>query len=376
LDGQVKKSKESLWKSAIANHEHSERKSGMKGAHFLLPSVLFLATALTAVAQESSHESNKPPVGSSQILTHVKDYPLPGSAKRLDYQSVDESRSMLFIAHLGDNSVTVFDLKTSKVVKHLTNIPQPHGILAVPPLHKVYVSATGNNQVYVLDEDSLTIVSRIPAGDYPDGLDYDPNTHRIFVSDEHGGTVTVLSTLNDSVVATIAMGGEVGNTHFDPVSKTIYSAVQTTDELVEINPASMTISARYKLPGCEGAHGFFIEPETRHVFITGEGNDGYVVFDLASKAIIASGKVGPGPDVLAFDRGYHVLYVSAESGIVSVFTLTKGATKKLWEGPLAPHAHTVSVDQVSHRVYFPLQDINGKPVLRVMQPDVSKLPKE
>jgi hypothetical protein len=32
-----------------------------------------------------------------------------------------------------------------------------------------------------------------------------------------------------------------------------------------------------------------------------------------------------------------------------------------------PHAHTVCVDP-SHLVYFPLQNLDGKPVLRIMKP--------
>jgi hypothetical protein len=37
------------------------------------------------------------------------------------------------------------------------------------------------------------------------------------------------------------------------------------------------------------------------------------------------------------------------------------------EGVLAlPHAHTVSVDTATHLVYLPLQDVGGRPVLRIL----------
>jgi len=57
-----------------------------------------------------------------------------------------------------------------------------------------------------------------------------------------------------------------------------------------------------------------------------------------------------------------------KSGVVSVFdeqnlTLVPKASSKL-----ADDAHTVAVDQATHRVYFPLQDVDGHPVLRVMEP--------
>jgi hypothetical protein len=33
-----------------------------------------------------------------------------------------------------------------------------------------------------------------------------------------------------------------------------------------------------------------------------------------------------------------------------------------------PHAHTVAVDPKTHLVYFPLENIDGHPILRIMQP--------
>jgi len=33
-----------------------------------------------------------------------------------------------------------------------------------------------------------------------------------------------------------------------------------------------------------------------------------------------------------------------------------------------PHAHTVSVDSKTHLVYFPLENIDGHPLLGIMKP--------
>ncbi len=332
-------------------------------AVFIIGLLFFVTIILKA-----SHKVIKTKSDISNCLTIMKDYPIPGSSKRFDYQSVDNKRSLLFIAHLGDNSVMVFNLKSSTIIKTLNDIPSPHGILAVPELNRVYVSATGKDEIYVIDEQSLKILAKVPAGNYPDGIAYAPNTNRIFVSDESGKTVTVINALNNNILATIKMGGEVGNTHYDSVSKLIYSAVQTKDELVSIDPGSMKIVSRYNLPGCKGAHGFYIDEETHYAFITGEDNGSYIVFDLTAKKVIFTGKVGKEPDVIAFDKGYHFLYVASESGIVSVFELRQSVVNKVCEGFLADHAHTVAVDQLTHKVYFPLQNINGIPIIRIMKP--------
>jgi len=72
-----------------------------------------------------------------------------------------------------------------------------------------------------------------------------------------------------------------------------------------------------------------------------------------------------GPDVLAFDPGWRRLYVAAEAGPVTVFT-EKGRALVLDGQVTLPHGHTVSVDPRTHLVYFPLQDVGGHPLLRVM----------
>jgi DNA-binding beta-propeller fold protein YncE len=77
---------------------------------------------------------------------------------------------------------------------------------------------------------------------------------------------------------------------------------------------------------------------------------------------------GADPDVLAFDAALQRLYVSAESGIITIFDERERSLQKVGEGVFAPNAHSVAVDPSTHRIYFPLQNINGKPVLRIAVP--------
>jgi len=72
--------------------------------------------------------------------------------------------------------------------------------------------------------------------------------------------------------------------------------------------------------------------------------------------------------VLAFDKGLNRLYVSAESGVITVFDERGRNLEKVGEGFFAPRAHTVAVDSRTHRVYLPLENFGGKPVLRVALP--------
>jgi DNA-binding beta-propeller fold protein YncE len=91
------------------------------------------------------------------------------------------------------------------------------------------------------------------------------------------------------------------------------------------------------------------------------------VVDLNTMKVLATHPVGKDPDVLAFDPGLKRLYVSAESG--NVFVFRENGETLVDEGHISiPHAHTVSVDSNTHLVYFPLENIDGHPLLRIMEP--------
>jgi YVTN family beta-propeller protein len=301
-------------------------------------------------------------------LQTVADIPLHGHATRFDYQSYDEGRHLLFIAHLGDSSVTVFDTRTRKVVADIAGVSEVHGVLAIPALRRVYASATGRNEVVAINETTLKVVAAIPGGNYPDGMAYVPPAHKLYVSDETGGTETVIDVRSNQRVATIPLGGEAGNTQYDPASGHIFVNVQTRGDLVEIDPATDQIVARHRLPGANHNHGLLIEPGGKLAFIACEGNSKLLVLDMQSKRVVATEPVGNTPDVLAFDPGPSVHYVASESGVIAVFQVKGNAVRKLWEAHVATKAHTVAVDPGAHYVYLPLENVDGKPLLRIMQP--------
>ena len=129
----------------------------------------------------------------------------------------------------------------------------------------------------------------------------------------------------------------------------------------------MKIIGRYSLPGIKNPHGIALDVANRLAFVAGEENHSLAVFDLKTMKLISVYQVGEDPDVLAFDRGLKRLYVSAESGTVSVFQETDRNLRLLGQFDI-PHAHTVAVDPNSHLVYFPLENVGGHPLLRIMRP--------
>lgn len=300
-------------------------------------------------------------------LRLVAEVPLPGPANRFDYQSLDPATGRLYLSHMNAGRLVVFDVASNRVVQEVAGLPHVTGVWAVPAHHHVYAAAAGAHEVAVIDDRTLAVVARIGGIDFPDGITYAPEADKVFVSDERGDADVVIDARTLRKRATIPLGGQVGNTHYDSVSHCVLVAAQARNELVAIDPATEHIVARYPVPGVDGPHGFTVDEAGRRAFVTGEGNAALAVVDLRTMHVVQRLTVAADPDVLAWDPAWARLYVASESGALSAFWLTGDTLRTLGE-LRAPHAHTVSVDPRTHRVYLPLENIGGRPVLRVLAP--------
>jgi DNA-binding beta-propeller fold protein YncE len=304
-------------------------------------------------------------------LKEVADIPLPGRAVRFDYQSLDPSQGRLYISHMNANQLVVFDTKRREVVANLDGFSGVHGVWAVPELGRVYASVTGEHKVAAVDMKTLQTLARVGPISYPDGIAYAPGPQRVFVSDEHGDVDAVIDTKTNSLVASIPLGGGAGNTVYDAGSGHILVAVHEKNEVVAIDPATMQIIGRYPMTGVQSPHGIALDQSGRLAFVAGEENHMLAVVNLNTMKVLATHPIGEDPDVVAFDPGLKRLYVSAESGNIYVFR--EDGKILVDEGHISiPHAHTVCVDPNTHLVYFPLENIDDHPLLRIMEPIIAQ----
>ncbi|MGN6516550.1 MAG: YncE family protein [Rhizomicrobium sp.] len=342
-----------------------------------------MAMALVAVrAQAAEHTPF------AKAFTFVGDYPLGAAVSRTDYESIDAGARRLYISKMGGGQLLVFDLTKNRLAATLDDFPKATGTLAVPSLHKIYVSVpgggllrsisvglgmagltSGKGQIAVLDSRTLKEHVRLPGGVFPDGIAYDGKDELVFVSDELGSALTVLDAKTDKFLARVETGGEVGNVRYNEGNGLIYVPVQSRDELIAVNPATRAVMARYPLKGCDHPHGFIIAPDDAVGYAACDGNNRLLAIDLQSGRVLRALPVAADPDVMFLDPALGRLYVAAETGNLSTFDIASTAEPvSLGDVFVAEGAHTLAVDPVSHRLYFALANLGGKAVLRVLTP--------
>jgi DNA-binding beta-propeller fold protein YncE len=310
-----------------------------------------------------------PPMGNPLPLKLVADVPLPGRASRFDYQAVDPIHRRLYIAHLGDSSLLVFDLDGQRVVQEVPGLPSIHGVAIAPERHLIFATATAEKTLALIDDGTFQVQARVSAGVYPNGLAYAPNSGKVFVSNNTGIGVGVVDVKTAHALPGVDIGGGAGNTQYDAGSGHVLAAVHGKPFLADIDPVTSQVASRIALHDVSSCHGLLVAPGLRIAFAACHGQGPrLVVVDLAPARQMLSLPLPPDIDVLAFDPGLSRLYAASETGTAVAFAVAADRNvTELGRGFIGPNAHSVAVDPATHRVYFPLESVDGHPVLRVME---------
>lgn len=237
----------------------------------------------------------------------------------------------------------------------------------VPRRHQLYAAATGAGEVVVVDDRTLAEVGRTGGLRAPRGLADVPGVDRVFVADtrRHDGALVDAGT--HRVRATVPLGGPAGDVRYDAGSGCLLVAVRAPAGLAAVDPARGRVVARYALPGVEAPDGLVVDGDRRLAFVTGAGNATVAVVDLRTARVVQRLRVADGPDATAWDPVWRRLYVATEAGVLSSFWAA-GDTLLPIGDEAVPGGRVVAVDPRTHRVYVPLERVDGRPVLRVYVP--------
>ena len=312
------------------------------------------------------------PVTAARLpLARVADIALPGGSTRFDYQDLDPVTGHLVVTHMNDGSVLFIDLKRGSVARELKGIPTARGVVAADDVGIVFVTSSPD-QLVLIDARSLVEIKRVKTGRGPDGVAWDATHKAVAVSDQQDGALSIIAESGSGARKQVKLGTETGNVVYDRVRGWFWITVVTAshpDKLVGVDAVTAKITTTIDVPGCDGAHGLRLHPDGQSALIACEGNDLLARVELGGAHDVVSAKTGSAPDVLAIDPGLGWLYVAAESGDLTVFDLRKPGVVLIGHDHPGDHTHSVAVDPVTHRVFFPLmKGRNGAPVLRIMAP--------
>src|SRR5689334_6605095 len=179
-----------------------------------------------------------------------------------DYLTMDGAARRLYVSHA--THVAVVDVDSNKVVGDIPDTPGVHGIAIAPELNRGFVSNGRGNTVTIFDLKSMKTLGTVPTGENPDDICYDAGSSRVFVFNGRSKNATVIDAKGNKAAATIPLPGKPEFSVADGKGK-IYTNIEDTSEIVEIDAAKAAVAKKYSLAPCEEPSGMAFDAKDRRL---------------------------------------------------------------------------------------------------------------
>ena len=289
---------------------------------------------------------------------HVTDTWKVGGDGGWDYLSVDPQSKLLYVTR--GNHVMVLDTSSGKVAADITGLKGTHGVVFDTAGKYGFITDGGANEVAVFDRKANTIVKRVAAGTNPDGAVFEPVTQTVWAFNGRSKNATVIDANTQQVVATVALPGKPEFPVADGRGS-LFVNIEDTSQLVHLDAKTHTAVATWPLAPCEGPSGLAMDRKNARLFSVCDGKVMAVV-DAAAGKVVATPKIGNGPDAAAFDEKNALAFSSNGEGTLTVvhedspdsYTVVQTVTTK--QG-----ARTMALDPDSGKVYVVTADFGPRP---------------
>ena len=283
--------------------------------------------------------------------------------------AIDSAARRLYASH--GASVEVVDVDAGKVVGTIPDLHGVHGIAIADDLGKGFISNGQSNSVTIFDLKTLAKTGEPATGQNPDAICYEPKTHRVFTFNGRSNDSSVIDAKTGQVVATLPLNGKPEFCAADGAGK-LYNNLEDKSEVVEIDAAKPEVTRRTSILPCEGPSGLAIDQKGKKLFSVCDGT--MAVTDIATFKVIATPKIGQGPDAAGFDPDLGLAFSSNGEGNLSIVGLVNGKYDTVDTVATERGARTMTVDTKTHRVYLLAAEYRRPPPARNPAAAVCPLP--
>ena len=282
-----------------------------------------------------------------------------------DYLTVDSDGHRLFIAR--STRVMVIDTDSGKQVGEVPDTPRVHGVALVPDLGRGFISNGGEDTVSVFDLKTLALQKKIKVGSGPDAIVYDPFSKRVFTFNGRGHDTTAVDSSKGEVAGKLDLGGKPEFAATD-AQGTMWVNIEDTSELVAFDPVKLAVKSRWKLADCEEPTGLSLDRKNRRLF-AGCGNKKMAIVDADTGKMVASPPIGDGCDATAFDADFGLAFASAGDGTITVIHEDSADKFTVIQTVVTQKgARTMAVDPKTHQLFTVTANVGPRPERKV-EPD-------
>src|SRR5580765_7104653 len=268
-----------------------------------------------------------------------------------DYVAVESETGRVFVSR-GTHMVVV-EGATGKVLGDIPDTPGVHGAGLATKAGHGFTTNGGDQTVTMFDLKTLAVLKKITVGPGLDGIMYDePDDKIILTNHSNPGTLWALNPATGDVVATVKLkdngpegAAADGNGHIF-----VNNENKSTIQVIDVKTWKATAS--WPLAPCEGPTGIAYDKATNRIFSGCSGTS--VVVDASTGKVVASITNGTRVDALGWDAAKKLIFIpnGGEGNVTVVHQDSPDKYSVVATVATFAGAKTITVDPSTHNVYL------------------------
>jgi DNA-binding beta-propeller fold protein YncE len=281
-----------------------------------------------------------------------------GGAGGWDYLTVDPQRKLLYVPR--STHTMVIDAASGRTVADIPGQRRNHGVAIVPSAGRGFISDGQDASVTIFDLKTNKVLGKVKAADDADGIIFDPNGGKVLVSCGDANVMVVISPDVDPQTgkadATVALGGKPEFLVADQGA--IYVNLVDKDQVAVID--SKTMKVVHKWPTAPGGApvGMSMDPVNRRLFVGCRKPQKLIVMNADDGKVLDSLPIGAGVDATQFDGD---IFASCRDGTLAIARETSPGRFAIVQTVATKQgARTMGLDPTTHTLYLPTAESAGE----------------
>ena len=269
-----------------------------------------------------------------------------------DYVAVESATGRVFVSR--GTHMMVVDGSTGKVLGDIPDTPGVHGAGIATKAGHGFTTNGGDQTVTMFDLKTLAVIKKITVGPGLDGIMYDEPDDKIILTNHSRpiGTLTALDPKSGDIIATVELEDTAPEGAAADGKGHIFVNNEGKHTIQVIDVKTWKATASWPLAPCQGPTGIAYDAATNRIF--SGCNKTSVVLDASTGKVVATIANGTRVDALGWDPSRKLIYIpNGGEGNVTVAhqdsadKYTVVATVDTFAG-----AKTICVDSKTHNVYL------------------------
>lgn len=293
----------------------------------------------------------------------IREIPVAGNGS-WDYVGMDAANRHVLISHGSQLEILNADTYAldGKIMGPGVDQSRPEsmtgqgvrGAAAAPDLGLGFMPNARDGSVSIFDLKSLKVLSVVKVGENPDGYVYDPATHYGFTFSNRTKSAAVVDLQAAILVATIPLGSKPEAAAADG-NGNVFVNMQEKDQVTKIDANKLTVIGSWPTAPCSNPTSMAIDRTNQRLFIGCRGNTPMlIVMDATNGKIITSLPIGDRTDAAVFDADKQLIFTS--NGGDGTLSVIKQLTPDQYQLQETVHTEkgfrTMTLDPVTHNLFL------------------------